>query len=299
MIRIAISCILLALTVSPALADTAAGISAFERGEYAAAIAELKPQAERGDPTAQAKYGLILVKGLGVERDVAAAVAWFRKSAEQGHAEGQHMLGSAYDSGDTGRVDRPTAAQWYRKSAEQGFAKAQLNLGDMMVKGDGIDEQPAEGAEWIRKAAGQDLAAAAYLYGRMCMIGLGVEQNVLGARYWLTKARDLGSEKAAADLRTVEKAIRKIEAAGAPTTAGGDGSSHEQAIALPDAKTELDGVRSEHAVTEHYFHGWTWKSQALINAPDIGVLDEIELIGPSGKTKKIYFNITNWFGKLE
>lgn len=292
-------CALLSLTALPALADTAAGIAAFERGDYATAIRELKSEAERGDPTAQAKYGVILVKGLGVEKDVAAAVAWFRKSAAQGHAEGQYMLGSAYDSGDAGSVDRATAAQWYRKSAEQGFAKAQLNLGDMMVRGDGIAEQPAEGAKWVRKAADQDLAAAAQLYGRLCMLGLGVEQNVLGARYWLMKAMDLGADKAAADLEEVAAAIRKFEAAGAPKTAGGDGSSYEQAIELVEAKTEPDGVRAEHDVTHYYFPGWTWKRQGLINKPDLGIFDAIELVGPGGKTKTIYFNIANWIGKLE
>lgn len=291
--------ILLSLVGLPALADTAAGIAAFERGDYATAIRELKPQAERGDPAAQAKYGLILVKGLGVERDVGAAVQWFRKSAEQGHAEGQYMLGSAYDAGDVGSVDRATAAEWYRKSAEQGFAKAQLNLGDMMVRGDGIAAQPAGGAEWIRKAAEQDLAAAAHLYGRLSMTGLGIEQNALGARYWLKRAKELGVAKAATDLEKVETVIRKLETAGAPRTAGGDGSSYERAIELPEAKTELDGVGAEHMVTQYYFPDWTWKGQALINRPDIGIFDEIERTGPGGKTRKIYFNIGNWFGKLQ
>lgn len=293
-----IFCILFLGMSVPALADTPAGVAALERGDYAAALALLKPEAEKGDPAAQAKYGLMLVQGHGVARDAKAAIEWFRKSAAQNHAEGQYMLGVAYDIGDAGSVDHVTAADWYRKAAEQGYADAQFNLGDMLVKGDGIDKKPAEGAEWVRKAAEQGKASAARFYGLLCMTGVGVDQNVLAGRYWMIRAKEGGDERAPASLEEVQAAIRKIEAQGAPKTDGGDGSSPERAILLPDAKTESAGVKAEHLVTAYFFPGWKWQGQNLVNA-DNRALDAIDLVDANGQTRTIYFDIGNWFGKLE
>lgn len=298
MIRMTLACMVLLLTGSPALADTAAGVAALDRGDYAAAITELKPEAEKGDPAAQAKYGMMLAKGLGIARDAATAVGWFRKSAAQNHAEGQYMLGVAYDVGDAGSVDRAAAVDWYRKSAEQGFAKAQFNLGSILINGDGIPKAPEEGAAWVRKAAEQDMRDAASYYGVLSMAGIGVDQNVLAGRYWLGKAKELGHPKASADLQKVAEAIGQIEAAGAPKTEGGDGSSPERAILLPDVKTTMDGVRAEHLVVQFYFPGWNWQSQGLVTTWK-HPLDEIVLVRDGGAQQTIYFDIVNWFGKLE
>jgi hypothetical protein len=298
MIRGLLFCIALLVVALPSLADTASGIAALNRGDYAAALAQLKPEAEKGDPAAQVKYGVMLVHGHGVARDVNAAIEWFRKSAAQNHPEGQYMLGVAYDIGDAGNIDHVTAADWYRKAAEQGYADAQFNLGDMLVKGDGIDKEPVEGAEWVRKAAEQGKANAARLYGLLCMTGVGVDQNVLAGRYWIIRAKEGGDEKAPASLEKVQAAIREIEAQGAPRTEGGDGSSPERPIRLLDAKTESEGVRAEHLVTSHYFRGWTWRGQGLITKGGLA-LDAIDLVRADGKKQTIYFDIGSWFGKME
>jgi hypothetical protein len=299
MIRRLLLCVALLTVALPALADTASGIAALERGDYAAALALLKPEAEKGDPAAQAKYGIMLAQGFGVARDPAAAVAWFRKSAAQNDPEGQYNLGVAYEVGDAGGVNHAAAAQWYRKAAEQGYVHAQYNLSDMLVKGDGVAKQPVEGAEWTHKAAEQKMADAAWLYGLYCATGTGVDQSMLAARYWLVEANTLGQPKAAADLERLEAAMRKLEVQGAPRTEGGDGSTKERAIFLPDTKTESEGVKAEHLVTRSYFPGWTWRAQSLLNTPDGMLLDVIDMARADGTTKTIYFDIRNWFGKME
>ena len=72
---------------APAWADTAAGLAAYDKGDFATALRELTPAAESGDAVAQSKLGVMLAKGEGVARDPAAAVEWFRKSAAQGDPE--------------------------------------------------------------------------------------------------------------------------------------------------------------------------------------------------------------------
>lgn len=286
------------LIASPAWADTAAGVAAYDRGDFETALRELKPAAENGDPVAQTKLGLMFVKGLGMERDAPAAVEWFRKAAAQGDPEGQYSLGVAYDIGDTGTKDPAQALLWYRKSAERGYAKAQYNLGHMLVN----DPDPSghvEGAGWVLKAAEQEHAGAMHLYGNLCGGGHGVSQNLLCARYWLARADAAGEARSKKILAITEDGIAEMEAAGVPKTSGGDGSTQERAILLPDAKDEIEGVKAEHIVVRAYFEDWKWQSQALINTPDLHIYDAIELSGPGGVTKTIYFDIHNWFGKMD
>jgi hypothetical protein len=233
-----------------------------------------------------------------VKRDPAAAVAWFRKSAAQGDPEGQYNLGVAYDVGDTGISDPAQALIWYRKSAEQGYERAQYNLGHMMVNS-ADSSGYVEGAARVLKAAEQNHADAMHLYGNLCGGGHGVSQNLLCARYWLARADAAGQERSKKMLTIAEDAISKMEAAGAPNTSGGDGSTRERAILLPDVENEIEGVRAEHAVVRAYLRDWKWSGQALVNTPDLRIYDAIELRGPGGATKTIYFDIHNWFGKLE
>jgi TPR repeat protein len=51
---------------APALADYAAGLGAYERGDYATALREFRPLAERGNPGAQFNLGQLYAKGHGV-----------------------------------------------------------------------------------------------------------------------------------------------------------------------------------------------------------------------------------------
>jgi hypothetical protein len=283
---------------APAWADTAAGLAAYDKGDFATALRELTPAAESGDAVAQSKLGVMLAKGEGVARDPAAAVEWFRKSAAQGDPEGQYNLGVAYDVGETGASDPAQAMFWYRKSAEQGYVRAQYNLGHMMVNG-GDPAAHAEGAAWTLKAAEQGMADAMHLYGTICGSGTGVSQNLLCARYWLERAAKEGAERAPKMLKLTEQAISELEAAGVPKTAGGDGSTPARAILMPAVTTTPEGVRAEHQIVAAYFRDWKWSGQGLDTRTGPGVYDQIELLGPGGKSKTIYFDITNWFGKME
>ena len=148
--------------------DLAAGFAAYERGDYAAALAEWQPLAEQGHALAQFALGFMYDSGEGVPQDHAQAAIWYRKAAEQGDAKAQNNLGNLCialakvcrrimrkpQSGIVKRRNRGmprrnsiwgscmTMAKvcrriirkpqvWYRKAAEQGLAKAQHNLGGM------------------------------------------------------------------------------------------------------------------------------------------------------------------------
>ena len=118
-------------------ADLDAGGQAFNRGNYAAAIREWMPLAEKGHIQAQYLLGQMYDDGKGVPEDDAVAVKWYRKAAEQGHPKAQFYLGLMYDRGQGIPFDPREAARWYRKAAEQEHPEAQLNLGRKYASGKG------------------------------------------------------------------------------------------------------------------------------------------------------------------
>ena len=66
--------------------DFQMGLDAAERGDYAIALREWTPLAERGVPGAQYNLGRMYVNGWGVPQDYKTAVKWYTLAAEQGYA---------------------------------------------------------------------------------------------------------------------------------------------------------------------------------------------------------------------
>ena len=146
--------LLLLAAASAGAADLGAGVEAYRRGDYAAALREFRPLAEQGDASAQFFLGLMYDNGEGVPEDDRQAVYWYRKAAEQGNAGAQVNLGVMYANGEGVPEDGRQAVYWYRKAAEQGNADAQSLLGGAYALGKGVPE------DLIRAYAWCDLAAA-------------------------------------------------------------------------------------------------------------------------------------------
>ena len=153
--------VMMSLLVAPAYAqDVQKGIAAFEAGDYAAALAEWRPLAGRGDSDAQASLGLMYARGQGVPRDYGEAVKWFRRSATQGNALAQNNLALMYRNGYGVPQDYRIAVTLYRLSAAQGYALAQASLGAMYENGDGIRRDYEKAYMWYTLAAEQGHQAA-------------------------------------------------------------------------------------------------------------------------------------------
>jgi TPR repeat protein len=85
------------------------GLSAFNRGDYPAALRLWRPLAEGDDPRSEAGIGFMYHRGLGVGIDDREAALWLRRAAEHGQAEGQLMLGMLF---------------YYGRGVPQSFVKA-------------------------------------------------------------------------------------------------------------------------------------------------------------------------------
>ena len=108
----------------PAWADFQAGIDANNRGDYATALHEWRPLAERGDARAQFQLGLLYDNGDGVPRDYAKARQWYEKAAAQGEVKAQFYLGLQSAYGEGGPLDLVQAHMWYSLAAGNGYAHA-------------------------------------------------------------------------------------------------------------------------------------------------------------------------------
>src|ERR1035438_2671864 len=72
------------------------GARAYDSGDYAAALREWRPLAEKGIPHAEHRVALLYAAGLGVTKDLGQAIQWHRRAAEQGYAPAQYDLGNIY-----------------------------------------------------------------------------------------------------------------------------------------------------------------------------------------------------------
>src|SRR5580658_9983730 len=126
-----ICCSLPVLAQSAASADDKADLSKIkseiEKKNYATALKELKPLAEKGSKGAQFHLALMYLEGQGVPEDPKKAAEWFQKSADQGGKHSIYNLGLLYAQGKGVKQDINKAFELFKKVADEGEADAQYN----------------------------------------------------------------------------------------------------------------------------------------------------------------------------
>ena len=133
-----------------------AGIEAWQRSDYAGAVAIWRPLAEKGDADAQFNLGQAYRLGRGVSLNLAVAKTWFERAAGQGHVDAQTTLGLLlFQNGD-----QAEGLKWLKKAADQGEPRALLVYGTALVNGDSVTQDPALGYAFVSRAAAQGLQPA-------------------------------------------------------------------------------------------------------------------------------------------
>ena len=153
----------IALSAAPALADVKAGVDAWARGDFAAAVREWRPAANKGDPDAQFNMGQAYKLGRGVPADMRIAQSWYQKAAAQGHHQAQAFLGLIlFESGQ-----RAAAMPWLKRAAERDDPRAQYVLGTAMFNGDLVARDWPRAYALMTRAAAQGLPQAASSLAQM------------------------------------------------------------------------------------------------------------------------------------
>ena len=182
-------------------ADYEKGETAYQNGDYATALSELKPLANQGYDRAQFRLGWIYDMGYGVPEDDKHAVKWYTLAAEQGHDGAQFNLGWMYFYGE-GVPEKmnqrfPIALKWYTLAAEQGHDGAQNNLAYMYANGLSGTFDYKTAVKWYTLAAEQGNAKSQYYLGMMYYEGEGVIQDNIYAHMWGDIAASNGNENGA------------------------------------------------------------------------------------------------------
>jgi hypothetical protein len=133
-----------------------AGIDAWQRADYPAAVAIWRPLAQRGDADAQFNLGQAYRLGRGVPINLGMAQSWFQKAAASGHLDAQTTLGLLlFQNGDQAQ-----GLKWLKQAAEQGEPRALLVYGTALYNGDGVTQDRLLGYAYVSRAASQGLAPA-------------------------------------------------------------------------------------------------------------------------------------------
>ena len=114
----------LLLSGGQAWADFAAGLQAYDGGDYRSALENWQPLANAGDADAQVALAGMYLAGVGVPRDFKVAARWYKAAADQGHVQAQLNLGELYAIGKGLPRDPVQAMKWLGLAAATGHSWA-------------------------------------------------------------------------------------------------------------------------------------------------------------------------------
>jgi len=177
-----------------------AGIDAWQKADYAAAVAIWRPLAEQGDADAQFNLGQAYRLGRGVPIDLGAAQLWFERAAARGHLDAQTTLGLLlFQNGNhTGAV------RWLKAASDKDEPRAMLVYGTALFNGDGVPQDPVQGYAYITRAAARGLPAAKDTLDQLNRI-LPLPERTKGRALAILMAKDRGAFAKAADKPIVAK----------------------------------------------------------------------------------------------
>ncbi len=186
--------LLLAIPTTLQAQSVKAGIEAWQRSDYSAAVAIWRPLAEKGDPDAAFNLGQAYRLGRGVPTNLAVAKTWFERSAEKGHVDAQTTLGLLlFQNGD-----QAEGLRWLKGAAEKGEPRALLVYGTALVNGDGVTQDPVLGYAYVSRAAAQGLAPAKETLKQLDQI-LSLEDRKKGVAMARMKAKAAPPPKSKSD----------------------------------------------------------------------------------------------------
>ena len=183
--RVCAAAILIAACTAPLSAQTVkAGIEAWQKADYAGAVAIWRPLAEKGDSDAAFNLGQAYRLGRGVQTNLGAAQTWFERAAREGHLDAQTTLGLLlFQNGNqTGGL------RWLRQAADQGEPRAMLVYGTALFNGDGVTQDPVLGYAYVSRAAAQGLGPAKETLEQLDKL-LPVEDRKKGVALALAKSK--------------------------------------------------------------------------------------------------------------
>ena len=138
---------------APAMADVKAGVDAWSRKDYAAAVREWMGPAAKGDADAEFDLGQAYKLGHGVPQDLTKAEQLFGQAAAQGHIQAGDNYGLLLFQ----RGEHAQAMPYIQAAAGRGDPRAEYLLGIAYFNADNVPK------DWVRAYAYESMAQQAGL----------------------------------------------------------------------------------------------------------------------------------------
>ncbi|KGF68365.1 hypothetical protein LL06_16785, partial [Hoeflea sp. BAL378] len=150
--------------------------------------------AEGGDPSAQFKYGVMLIEGRHVAADPAKAEELMKKAADAGNAFAQFNHAQSLVSKTPGDAGVLEALPYFEKAAEQGVPDAQYALAQIYSHTVGVpEEKRARAREYMEKAARGGFDTAQLDYAIWLIDGIGGPKDYASGFRWMQVAATRGN----------------------------------------------------------------------------------------------------------
>jgi uncharacterized protein len=183
-------CVLLAAT--RAQAGLEQGEAAYQRGDYAAAVAAWTPLAKAGRREAEYALGSLYYAGLGVAKNYRVAFGWLHRAARRGHPEAQYLFGMLHVRGEGTESDPQVGSVWLNKAARQGVVPAQYALGYLHAGGFLGKKDLEKATYWLERAALADHPKAQIALARVLRSPRNERADSDEAIRWINRASELG-----------------------------------------------------------------------------------------------------------
>jgi TPR repeat protein len=190
-----------------------AGIDAWQSGDYATAINNWRPLAEKGDADAAFNLGQAYRLGRGVVVNLGAAQTWLERAADKNHLDAQTTLGLLlFQNGN-----RAGGLRWLKTAAERGEPRAMLVYGTALYNGDGVARDPVKAYAYVSRSAAQGLPPAKETLAEMDKVipvdirqkGIALAMEKAGSRP--APAKPAPDKTAAASSKPPKAAAPRIE----------------------------------------------------------------------------------------
>jgi len=182
------------------------GWAGLEKSEISA-VEWYKKGYQMGGLRAGHNYGMMLVNGLGVEKNTEKGLPLIKQAADADIPEAQLLLGSFHYLGKHGyAVDYGKAIELIRPAAKAGNPHAQNTLGVMLEHGFGTDSDHELAITWYRKAAEANIKKAQANVSRLLGIDSTTPERQREALKWLYVAAENNEITAIKRLKNVPAA---------------------------------------------------------------------------------------------
>jgi uncharacterized protein len=173
--------------------------AALERGEWAAAKAQLDPLLQRRDPRAQ-----VLLAGLHYARggtgsfaeDPDTACDLYDRAAAANTGDGLFGLARCFAEGRGRPQDAVEAMRLFDRAAEKGATRAWCAMGKLYFDGAGVRADQSRGIALCRQGSSMGDPEADLELGLRYLNGVGLPKSFTDARPWLDRAAQRGNAQA-------------------------------------------------------------------------------------------------------